>query len=130
VPIETTTKVVDASAVVALVLGETGADRVASRLADAQLVAPTLLLFELANVFVLKIRRQPRDRDALIAGFRDAMQIDIGTRPIDYAGVLDLAEATGLTAYDASYLWLARALSAELVTLDGQLAKAANALAR
>jgi predicted nucleic acid-binding protein len=39
--------------------------------------------------------------------------------------VLELAESTGLTAYDASYLWLARELSAELVTLDGQLAKAA-----
>jgi predicted nucleic acid-binding protein len=33
--------------------------------------------------------------------------------------------ATGLSAYDASYLWLARDLDVELVTLDRQLAKAA-----
>ncbi len=38
---------------------------------------------------------------------------------------LDLATETGLTAYDASYLWLARQLGAELVTLDQQLARAA-----
>jgi predicted nucleic acid-binding protein len=35
-----------------------------------------------------------------------------------------LAVMTGLSAYDASYLWLARRLGAELVTLDKQLAKA------
>ncbi|HZT90151.1 MAG TPA: type II toxin-antitoxin system VapC family toxin [Stellaceae bacterium] len=40
------------------------------------------------------------------------------------AASLDLAEAAGLTAYDASYLWLARALGAELVTLDRKLAAA------
>ena len=34
------------------------------------------------------------------------------------------AAATGLTAYDASYLWLTRQLDADLVTLDQQLARA------
>ena len=32
-----------------------------------------------------------------------------------------LAERTGLTAYDASYLWLARRMRSELVTLERQL---------
>jgi predicted nucleic acid-binding protein len=35
---------------------------------------------------------------------------------VDHAAALDLAEATGLTAYDASYFWLTRALGVELVT--------------
>ena len=38
-----------------------------------------------------------------------------------------VAAATGLTSYDASYLWVARRLGAELVTLDRQLEKAAAA---
>jgi predicted nucleic acid-binding protein len=33
---------------------------------------------------------------------------------------------TGLTAYDAAYLWLARHLDAELVTLDTELQRAAR----
>jgi predicted nucleic acid-binding protein len=66
----------------------------------------------------------------LIASFQDAMRIDIETRPVHHAGVFELADATGLTAYDAAYLWLTRELSAQLVTLDGQLAKAAADLAR
>ena len=44
----------------------------------------------------------------------------------DLASV-ELGLATGLTAYDASYLWLAKELGAELVTLDKALRKAADA---
>jgi predicted nucleic acid-binding protein len=43
---------------------------------------------------------------------------------VDHGGALELAATTGLTAYDASYLWLCRQLGATLVTLDKQLAKA------
>ena len=46
---------------------------------------------------------------------------------VDYNAVLDLAATTGLTAYDASYLWLAQQIGAELLTLDKQLANAATA---
>ena len=41
--------------------------------------------------------------------------------------VVELALETGLTAYDASYLWLARQFGADLVTLDKALDKAATA---
>lgn len=40
---------------------------------------------------------------------------------IDHAAALALAETSGLTAYDASYLWLSRSLGAEPVTLDREL---------
>ena len=45
---------------------------------------------------------------------------------IDHDGALDLAARTGLTAYDASHLWLARQLGAELVTLDRRLERATS----
>jgi predicted nucleic acid-binding protein len=41
---------------------------------------------------------------------------------VDHHEVVRLAEAFGLTAYDASYLWLARRLDAGLITLDRRLA--------
>jgi predicted nucleic acid-binding protein len=46
--------------------------------------------------------------------------------PVDHGGVIALAEQTGLTAYDASYLWVARHVNGPLVTLDDQLADAAQ----
>jgi predicted nucleic acid-binding protein len=40
-----------------------------------------------------------------------------------------MAQATGLSTYDASYLWLAGAVGADLVTLDARLAAARETLA-
>lgn len=49
---------------------------------------------------------------------------------VDYDGIFSLAMSTGLTFYDASYLWLARDFGAELVTLDRQLERMATGLSR
>jgi predicted nucleic acid-binding protein len=117
-------KVVDASAVAALLFGEPDADAIAKRLADARLVSPGVLAFELANVCLVKTRRHPDQEPALRAAFRLRVRLGIEAIPVDHEGVLKLAATTGLTAYDASYLWLARELGAELVTLNRQLAKA------
>ncbi|MGH7090698.1 MAG: type II toxin-antitoxin system VapC family toxin [Stellaceae bacterium] len=96
----------------------------AGRLEGARLAAPSLLDFELANVCLTKMRRHPSQRDALRAAFRLAHKLGVEIVAVDHAAVLDLAEAAGLTTYDASYLWLTRALGAELVTLDRKLAAA------
>jgi len=118
-------KVVDASALAALLCGEPEAEAVAQRLGRARLVAPALLGFELANVCLVKSRRYPEQRSALVTAFQLRQRLGVEEVAIDHDGALGLALATGLTAYDASYLWLARQLGAELVTLDRQLAKAA-----
>ena len=52
-------KVIDASALAALLFGEPEAEAVVERLGDARLVAPSLLGFELANVCLIKCRRHP-----------------------------------------------------------------------
>ena len=117
-------KVVDASALAALLFAEQEADSIAKRLEGARLVAPSLVDFELANVCLTKMRRQPNNRDSLRAAFDLLQRLRVESIAVDHPRILDLAEATGLTAYDASYLWLARALGAELVTLDRKLAAA------
>ncbi len=117
-------KVVDASAVAAILFGEPEAEAIAERLTGARLAAPSLLDYELANVCLIKIRRQPAQREALRAALRLAQRLKVEIVAVDQAATLDLAEATGLTAYDASYLWLARSLDGELVTLDRKLAAA------
>ena len=120
----TVIRVVDASALAALLFAEPEAEAIAGRLEGARLVAPSLMDFELANVCLMKIRRQPGQREALRAAFRLAQRLRVETVAADHEATMDLAEATGLTAYDASYLWLTRALDAELVTLDQKLAAA------
>jgi len=122
----TAVKVVDASALAALLFGEPEADAIARRLDGARLVAPAPLAFELANVCLVKCRRHPTLRDALLAGFRLRHRLGVEEVAVDQDEALALSLETGLTAYDASYLWLARTLGAELVTLDKALRKAAT----
>lgn len=43
---------------------------------------------------------------------------------VDHVVVLRLALDTGLTTYDASYLYVARTLGLPLVTFDGRLRRA------
>ena len=119
-------KVVDASALAALLFGEPGAQTIVGRLGDAQLVAPSLLGFELANVCLTKCRRYPKNRPALKEAFRLRARLAIGEVAVDHDEIVELAAAMGLTAYDASYLWLARQVGGELVTLDQGLASAAG----
>jgi predicted nucleic acid-binding protein len=117
-------KVVDASAIAAILFGEPEGEAVAARLTGARLVSPALLSFELANVCVIKSRRDPKQRAALTAAFRLHYTLGVEEIAVDYDSALELAVATGLTAYDASYLWLKQQLGAELVTLDRHLAHA------
>ncbi len=120
-------KVVDASAIAALLFGEPEAEVVASALDGAELVAPTLLNFELSNVCLTKCRRHPDLRDALRAAFQLRGRLGIAETAVDHGDALELALKSGLTAYDASYLLLAQKLGVELVTLDEALTRAATA---
>ena len=117
-------KVVDASALAALLFNEPEASKIAAQLTGARLVAPALLGFELANVCLIKSRRDPAQSEILVTAFKLRHRLAIEEAAVDHDAVVHLASTTGLTAYDASYLWLARQLGADLVTLDVQLAKA------
>ena len=120
-------KVVDASALAALLFGEPEAETVAAQLDGARLFAPSLLAFELANVCLVKCRRHANQHEPLIRGLRLFGRLGVEENAVDQAASVELGLATGLTAYDASYLWLAKELGAELVTLDKALRKAADA---
>ncbi len=109
-------RVVDASALAAVLFGEPEGGEVGERLGGRLLVAPALLRFELANVCWQKIQRHLGQREALLAAHALAEDLEILEVDVEFVEVVDLAEKEGLTAYDASYLALARAL--DLVTLD------------
>jgi predicted nucleic acid-binding protein len=127
VPIVTAAiKVVDASAFAAVLFDEAESSAVAIRLEGMSLVAPRMLTFELANICRTKIRQRPAEQAVLMAAFAVRHSFNVEEMAVDPEAVLTLALATSLTAYDASYLWLARDLGAELITLDKALARAAT----
>ncbi len=68
----------------------------------------------------------PADRSTIFKQFINFLSVPIELRDVDFPQVVELAARANLTAYDASYLWLARYLGAELVTLDDKLEKASK----
>ena len=121
----TTAKVVDASAIAAIIFDEVARDAILARLWGAQLFAPALLVFEVASVALKKIREHPPERELLLAAYDKLQWLAISYADIDLGPAIRVAERNALTLYDASYLWLAQELGLELVTLDKRLAKAA-----
>lgn len=119
--------VTDASALAAVVSEEPAAEEVAAQLDAAErVIAPALIWFELANICWKKIRQHPDQRELLLDQFTEAAALPIEIQDVEHRPIIELGVETGLTAYDASYLWLARTLHAELVTLDNDLRAAAR----
>lgn len=118
-------KIVDASALGALVFGEPEAEEVSAAISNCSMVAPLLLWFELSNICLKKIKKRPDQKDLLLNAFQLAQMLPIEMAAVDHPDVIRLAEKKQITTYDASYLWISRQLNGELVTLDRRLLAAA-----
>ena len=124
--------VLDASALVELVLGTASGRGIAARVADpaVSLHAPHLADVEVAQT----LRRYTRDGelDALDAraALDDFRALDLQRHA--HEPLLDRVWALreNLSAYDAVYVALAEALDAVLLTCDGRLARAPRVAAR
>lgn len=99
-------------------------------MAERGAVVPSLWRLEVANGLLAAVRRgrlTAARRDALLAALLDMdIAIDTETDLHAWSGTVRLAEAHGLTAYDAAYLELAQRRRLPLATLDAALAQAAR----
>jgi len=114
-------RVVDASALSALVFGEPKAQKISDALSDEPMVAPSFIWFELASICLKKIKAHPLEKTLILEAFDLARRLDIEMIEVDHLAVIELANDTGLTIYDASYVWLALELKGELITLDAKM---------
>jgi predicted nucleic acid-binding protein len=118
--------VVDASAVVELLLGSPGGATVRARIQrpDESLHAPHLLDVEVASV----LRRYQLSGELSAEEGREALAdltgLDIARYPHEPLLPRVWELRTSVTAYDAVYLALAEILEAPLLTLDRRLARA------
>ncbi|HVZ42725.1 MAG TPA: type II toxin-antitoxin system VapC family toxin [Ramlibacter sp.] len=116
--------VVDCSVIASTAFSESTQAETDAQIAGRELFAPYLLQYEMANVAWKKSRQ---GLDALAAEALEqfgAMAIRLFR--IDEAEVVSLGLQYRITAYDASYLWLAAQLKCPLATLDMQLAEASR----
>ena len=94
---------------------------------DRYLFAPPIMWPEVANA-LHKRHRIPAVEVAGVISSIEAAGLETADRgPEGIRSALVLAERHGLSVYDATYLWLAIDIDAELATLDADLARAAEA---
>ena len=108
------------------------ADAVASSLAGATAVVPTLFHLEIANILVVGERRK-RSTEAQATAFLSQLSalpivVDGETGARAWSDTMALARAHGLSAYDAAYLELAVREALPIATLDDRLRTAAKAV--
>jgi predicted nucleic acid-binding protein len=118
--------VVDCSALAAVLFDEPERDTAALAMAGKSLFAPDLLNHEMASVALKKSAAGHTElaRQALA----DLAALEITRCRVDVVVQFELAERTGLTAYDAAYLQLALDIRAPLATFDQKLGKIAATL--
>lgn len=100
-------------------------ERIDSGQVDA--LAPDLLYAEVANGLLGDVRAAAVDLSSAAAILDVLLQLPIRTTPLAELAIpaLRLAEARGLTAYDACYVVLAEQAHATLLTADRRAASAA-----
>ena len=121
------TACVDASIVIKLIVEEPGSGRADALWAqwiqqDVQIVAPTLLRYEITAVLRKKVCRGQLSGEianAALAAALDLKGIEYINSPVLHVRALELASQFGLpTAYDAHYLALAEQQNCEFWTAD------------
>jgi predicted nucleic acid-binding protein len=118
--------VVDASVVIKWYVPESNYEAArAMRTEETALAAPDLLFVETANILWKLVRRNEMTASRAIDIIEEvtaAPFITISNQSLAQ-DALDLAIATGLTAYDASYVALATRLDKILITADEKLVR-------
>lgn len=124
--------VVDANVVVAFLLDTplaSEAREIHSK--DAEWMTLPLCQFEIWNALLQETKAKKLALQSATAAAETAMRLlTIRTDGCDPSTVLTTAYSTGLTAYDATYVVLARSLGTPLITEDKQILRACPDVAR
>jgi len=118
--------VLDASALIAVLLGESSRDRIIQRTEGADLIAPGSLHWEVGNAFSAMFKRGRLGVQLALEAHRRYEEVPIQFVEADMAAALRLCDRLDLYAYDAYMLDVAKRHRAPLLTLDGGLKDAAR----
>ena len=127
-PVGRSTLVVDASAVVALLVDQGAAGRwVAGQVAGQVLIAPDLLPFDVANALRRQVRAGLLHADRATAAHRAMVAVHAELWPYAPLSRRVWALRDQLSSYDAAYVAVAELVDAPLITLDTRLARGVSA---
>lgn len=118
---------VDASAVLSVILEEPEKAAILKATAGSEAKAPGCLRWEIGNAFSAMVKRDRLAVSESLAGLRIFETIPIQEVDVNLEEALELALKHQIYAYDAYYLTAAKNHRVPLLTLDGRMSDIARA---
>ena len=119
---------VDACAIMAVIVKEPERDLVIELTKDAVIVSPDMVLYEVANALSKMMKKKVIEKERMLNAFDYFKKIPIKTIGIDFEKALEITWNYKIYAYDACYLEAAIRLNLPLLTFDGNMIKVAKEL--
>ena len=120
--------VVDASALLAVVLDEPERGSVIAATVGATLISPMALPYEVGNALVALRKKSLLEEAEILPAWETTQRIPVQLVPVQMDAALALALAHGIYAYDAYYLHCSLSRRRPLVTLDRKMREVAGIL--
>jgi len=120
--------VIDTSAIIAVIVGESQRERIIQLTENKQLVAPHSLHWEIGNAFSAFFKRKRITLEQAIEAIHLYQQIPIEFVEPNLVDTLKIAAKFNIYAYDAYLLTTALTTKLPLLTLDKQLNELAKQL--
>jgi predicted nucleic acid-binding protein len=120
--------IIDASAILAVLLDEPERRPLIRATEGVELMAPVSLPLEVGNALVAAVRRRRLTPEQAKQAWASYSAVPVRLLDVDVARAIDTALSLGLYAYDAYVLEAARRRGLPLLTLDQQLRSAAKTL--
>lgn len=120
--------VIDASAIIAVIVDEPKKADLIAATAGADLLAPESIPWEIGNAFSAMLKRRRMTVEQAVRAVEIYGTIPIRLVSVNLADALRIADQLDIYAYDAYLVCLARKLKAPLLTLDRALVSTARSL--
>ena len=118
--------VIDASAILAVIVAEPERDRIVGITEGHVLVGPGSIPWEIGNAFSSMLKQKRFKVAEAMQGLAIFQSIPIRSLAVDMERALSIADSENLYAYDAYFLECALRYAAPLLTLDRRLSQAAE----
>ena len=119
---------VDASAIMAVILNEPNRDKVIQLTENAVLLTPEVISFEIGNALINLYKRHKITEGELVEAYRVYTTLPMRIIKVDIERSLKIACRYQIYAYDAYYLEIAYRYKIPLVTFDSLMRRVALSL--
>ncbi|TFH14387.1 MAG: PIN domain-containing protein [Lentisphaerales bacterium] len=120
--------VIDASAILAVIVDEPERDRIVELTTGHNLVGPGSIPWEIGNAFTSMLKQHRLSLKEAKQGLSIFQSVPIRYLAVDLENAVSIAHANNLYAYDAYFLDCAARHAAPLLTLDRPLKTAADTI--